>query len=166
MKEKNNRQRIILLSDLWGKEKSDWIAYYTAVLEKYFDVKYYDCCDLGNIDKSDYSEENLHHQFVDGGIARAVESLLQKEKEFIHVLGFSIGGYIAWKACLSGLKTQSLFAISSGSSASTYNAASPQTSGRLVLSETTTGVPLAIASNGGNPNPSAKDGKQNTVESA
>ncbi len=114
MKVKNqNKQRIILLSDLWGKEKSGWITYYTAVLESYFDVKYYDSCDLGNIDKSDYSEEKLHHQFVSEGIERAVESILQEEQEFIHVLGFSIGGCIAWKASLSSLKTQSIFAISS-----------------------------------------------------
>ncbi|MGV8945504.1 MAG: alpha/beta hydrolase [Lutibacter sp.] len=112
-KNKNNNQKIILLSDLWGKEKSDWITYYTTVLEKYFNVKYYDSCDLGNIDKSDYLEEKLHNQFVNGGISRAVESILQKEKEPITVIGFSIGGLIAWKACLSGLKVQNLFAISS-----------------------------------------------------
>ncbi len=112
-KNMNNKQRIIILSDLWGEEKPDWITHYSRVLENYFEVKYYNCCDLGNIDKSDYSEEKLHAQFINGGIAKAVESILQKEKEFINVLGFSIGGYIAWKASLSGLKTQSIFALSS-----------------------------------------------------
>ncbi|MFA5299635.1 MAG: alpha/beta hydrolase [Lutibacter sp.] len=112
-KNKTNKQRIILLSDLWGKEKSEWITYYTTVLDKYFDVKYYDSCDIGSIDKSDYLEENLHNQFVNGGISRAVESILQKEKKPITVIAFSIGGLIAWKACLSGLKAQNLFAISS-----------------------------------------------------
>ena len=108
-----NKQRIIILSDLWGKEKSDWITYYTNILENYFEIKFYDCCDLGHLDKSDYSEQKLHAQFVNGGIARAVESILQKEKEIINILGFSIGGHIAWKASLSGLKAQSIFALSS-----------------------------------------------------
>ncbi len=110
---KNNRQRLIILSDLWGKEKSDWVTYYTSLLEDCFEVKYYDSCVLGNVDKSAYSEEKLHNQFVDGGIAKAVKNMLKEEKENSIVLGFSIGGYIAWKACNSGLKMQRLIAISS-----------------------------------------------------
>lgn len=110
---KHYKHRIILLSDLWGKEKSDWIIYYLTVLEKYFDVKYYDICTLGGIDKSDYQEKNLHDQFTSGGIERAVENILQKEKKIVNILGFSIGGLIAWKACLSGLNIQNIFAISS-----------------------------------------------------
>ena len=108
-----NKQRLLLISDLWGKEKSDWITYYTSILEHHFQIVYYDSCDLGTIDKSDYSEENLHHQFVNGGIDRAVSTLIQKEKQKISVVGFSIGGTIAWKAALLGLKIENLFAISS-----------------------------------------------------
>ncbi len=112
---KHDKQRIIILSDLWGEEKSEWLIYYTSILEKYFDVKYYDSCVLGGIDKSEYSVEELHHQFITGGIAKAVENILKEEKgkENILVLGFSIGGYIAWKAGNSGLKMQCLYAISS-----------------------------------------------------
>ena len=73
----------------------------------------YDSCVLADIDKSEYSEEKLHDQFITGGIVKAVENLLKKEKESTIVLGFSIGGTIAWKACKSGLKTQRLIAISS-----------------------------------------------------
>ena len=111
----NYKQRLLLISDLWGKEKSDWITYYTSILENYFELEYYDSCDLGTIDKSDYSEENLHHQFVNGGIKKAVEQLVKEEEEkgFVSVLGFSVGGFIAWKAGLSGLKIQNLYAISS-----------------------------------------------------
>lgn len=107
------KQRLIILSDLWGKEKSNWVTYYTSILKDHFDVKYYDSCVLGEIDTSEVTEEKLHDQFVSGGIARAAKNLLQEEKENIIVLGFSIGGTIAWKACNSGLKAQSLFAISS-----------------------------------------------------
>ncbi|HUH73899.1 MAG TPA: hypothetical protein VLZ75_05775 [Chitinophagales bacterium] len=107
------KERLIILSDLWGKEKSEWISYYTSLLENHFDIHYYDCCDLGNIDKSEYSEKQLHQQFITIGIQKAVENILQKEQEKVHVLGFSIGGTIAWKAAISGLKTKSIFAISS-----------------------------------------------------
>ena len=107
------KPRLLLISDLWGKEKSYWITYYTSILENHFDLKYYDSCDLGSIDKSDYIEENLHHQFVNGGIEKAVIQLVKEEKGNISVLGFSVGGLIAWKAGLSGLRIQNLYAISS-----------------------------------------------------
>ncbi|MBF8456270.1 alpha/beta hydrolase [Kaistella sp. G5-32] len=109
----NNKERLIILSDLWGAEKADWIEYYTSVLENNFEVNFYDSCVLGEVSKREYSEEKLHHQFVNGGIEKAVENLLKKEKENIIILGFSIGGLIAWKAGNSGLKMQNLFAISS-----------------------------------------------------
>ena len=96
----NNKPRIILLSDMWGNIKSSWISNYITILEKYYDVKYYDSCDLGGIDKNDSSE-------------KAVENLLQKEKGSVSILGFSMGGFIGWKASLSDLKCQNLFAISS-----------------------------------------------------
>lgn len=105
-------KKLIVLSDLWGKEKPNWILQYITILEKYFDVKYYDCCELGGISKNELSEENLHQQFVNGGVEKAVKQLLKNENEAYAVLGFSIGGTIAWKACLSGLKAQYLFAVS------------------------------------------------------
>lgn len=104
---------LIILSDIWGREKSCWIDYYTAILKKNFEITYYDCCELGKIDKTDYSEENLHRQFLDGGIDRAVSNLMLSEKSNITVLAFSIGGTIAWKASLEGLRTDRIFAVSS-----------------------------------------------------
>ena len=75
----NKKPRLLLLSDLWGKEQSEWIILYTEILEQHFELKYYDCCELGNVDKTIYSEENLHQQFVNGGIEIAVEKLSQEE---------------------------------------------------------------------------------------
>lgn len=109
---KSNKQRLIILSDLWGEEKSDWVKHYTSTLEAYFDVKYYDSCVLGEVDKSIYSEKNLHQQFISGGIEKAVANILKKETENTYILGFSIGGLIAWKACNSGLKMQRFIAVS------------------------------------------------------
>src|SRR5215471_12511762 len=47
---------------------------------------------------------------------------------------------------------------SSGFVGEAYSAASPHTSGRLAQVDETTGQPRAMASNGGNPNPSMSDG--------
>lgn len=107
------KPRLIILSDLWGKEKSDWVSNYIELLEGTFEIQYYDCCELGAIDKINYTEENLHSQFINGGIEKAVEQLLKKENNQINVLAFSIGGTIAWKAALKGLNVSQLYCISS-----------------------------------------------------
>jgi hypothetical protein len=107
------KPRLVILSDLWGKEKGEWLTFYTSALENHFEIIYYDCCDLGNVDKTDYSEQRLHTQFINGGVDKAVHNLLLLEKATHTILAFSIGGYVAWKASLAGLKAQSIFAVSS-----------------------------------------------------
>lgn len=107
------KPRLVILSDLWGKEKSDWVSFYIELLQDKFEIQCYDCCELGKIDTSDYAEENLHNQFINGGIEKAVENLLKAEKNQIDILAFSIGGTIAWKAGLKGLNVRSLLAVSS-----------------------------------------------------
>lgn len=107
------KPRLIILSDLWGKEKSDWVSAYVELLKDKFEIQYYDCCELGEIDKTVYTEENLHSQFVNGGIEKAVSNLLKAEKNQVDILAFSIGGTISCKAALKGLNVRSLFAVSS-----------------------------------------------------
>ena len=107
------KKRILLLSDLWGKEKSDWIIHYKKVLEPLFDVVYYDCCELGEIDKSDYTQDNLHQQFVQGGIEKTVEALSKKEQGVFSILAFSIGGVIAWRLALERGTIDNLICVSS-----------------------------------------------------
>ncbi|MEN0049065.1 MAG: alpha/beta hydrolase [Bacteroidota bacterium] len=106
------KPRLLLLSDLWGREKADWTTTYLKELSPYFECQYYDCCELGGIDKSVYEQEQLHQQFVHGGIEQAVENLLDLEQEKVCILAFSVGGTIAWKAALKGLPIQQLWAIS------------------------------------------------------
>jgi len=106
------KSRLLILSDLWGIRRSDWIGFYLKLLEAEFDVCYYDCCELGDVDTSEYCESALHSQFVDGGIDAAVEKLLEKETDRVDVLAFSIGGTIAWKAALKGLKIANFYAVS------------------------------------------------------
>lgn len=108
----SNKQKLLILSDLWGKEKSDWIDFYIENLKDKYEITYYDCRELGTIDKEIDTEEALHHAFVNGGIETAISQLILKEPETVTVLGFSVGGTIAWNAALQGLKADRLFAVS------------------------------------------------------
>ncbi len=108
-----NKRKILVLSDLWGAENADWITNYIRILDRHFEVVFYDSCELGDIDIENNSANERHNQFVSGGIDKAVLKLLQIETEPFAVLAFSIGGTIAWKAALSGFVTQYLFAVSS-----------------------------------------------------
>ncbi|MHC0443921.1 alpha/beta hydrolase [Flavobacterium sp. 3-218] len=106
-----SKPRLLLLSDLFGGNP-EWIQYYIKILESKYDIRYYNVLKLAQIDSSN-NEEEIHNQFVNGGIEKAVNSLLSFEKEEVIVLGFSIGGTIGWKASLKGLKTKQLVAVSS-----------------------------------------------------
>lgn len=109
----SKKQKLIILSDLWGKEKSDWIDFYIENLKGEYEISYYDCRELAQIDQTIDTEEALHQQFVNGGIQTAITQLILKEQEMVTVLGFSVGGSIGWKATLQGLKVDRLFAVSS-----------------------------------------------------
>ena len=107
------KPRLLILSDFWGAEKAAWVNDYVENLSTDFEIQFYDSCDLGQIDKTEYVESNLHNQFVNGGIEIATKRLLKLEKKRINVLAFSIGGVIAWKAQLKGLKINNFYSISS-----------------------------------------------------
>jgi len=103
-------QYLIVLTDLWGQEKFDWFLKYQEKLNA--EVVVYDSCKIANVDKTIYKESNLHQQFVNGGIEKAVTKLLEQEQKEVNILAFSIGGTIAWKAIQKGLKVNNLFAVS------------------------------------------------------
>jgi len=105
-------ERLIVLSDIWGTKKGLWITSYLGYLQQYFDITYYDCQQLANIDLKVYTEKNLHEAFINGGIDTAVAHLVKKEKEPCHYLAFSTGGTIAWKSALNGLPMKSLYTVS------------------------------------------------------
>ncbi len=107
------KPRLIIISDLWGLENSGWINLYFEILIARFEIQLYDSCKLANISFVDKIENQLHDEFINGGIDLAVENLLNLEKGNISVLAFSIGGTIAWKAGLKGLKIVNFTAISS-----------------------------------------------------
>ena len=105
------KTRLLLLSDLFGGNP-EWIEYYIKILEVKYDIQYYDVLELAQINSIN-AEVEIHNQFLNGGIEKAVSNLLNFEKEKVAVLGFSIGGTIAWKASLKGLKITELVAVSS-----------------------------------------------------
>lgn len=105
-------ERLVVVSDMWGAKKGLWITSYLGYLQQYFDIVFYDCQQLANIDLTVDSAENVHTAFVEGGICTAVAHLLKKESEASHYLAFSTGGTIAWKAGLLGLPMKSLYTIS------------------------------------------------------
>ncbi|HEX7366675.1 MAG TPA: hypothetical protein VF273_06255 [Pelobium sp.] len=107
------KPKLIILSDLWGKTKANWLTYYRTTLSEHFEISFFDCCELGEINTKDANEESLHQQFVNGGIEKAALNLCQLQNESYAILGFSVGGTIGWKANLNGLKTKHLFAVSS-----------------------------------------------------
>lgn len=107
------KPRLVILSDLWGKGKSEWVKTYEEILKHDYEIRFYDCCELGELEISDYSEIKLHEQFVNGGIETAAQKLVYLEKGKIDVMAFSIGGTIAWSAALKGLDIGNMLAISS-----------------------------------------------------
>ncbi|MCZ4319882.1 alpha/beta hydrolase [Aequorivita viscosa] len=105
--------RLVILSDLWGFNNLHWVNNYVKLLSDDFQLIFYDSCELAEIDKTNLTEKELHSKFTNGGIATAATNLSHLEKERVIVVGFSIGGTIAWKAGLSGLNISTLYAISS-----------------------------------------------------
>jgi len=106
------KKRLVILSDLWGDVNNEWLHYYINTLAQKFDIEYYNCYVLAEVNTIDFKKEELHKQFVNHGITTAVEKLIALELDELDVLAFSIGGTIAWKAALKGLKVKSIFAVS------------------------------------------------------
>lgn len=109
------KPRLVLLSDLWGKGRSDWWQNYDQLLAPHFNLQWYDCCALAGLQLVPYEQEHLHRQFVAGGIERAVQALIQHESTRsspCYILGFSIGGLIGWRSIVAGLRANYFCAIS------------------------------------------------------
>lgn len=106
------KKQLLILSDLWGAQKATYLPHYTSLLQSKYEVEFLDCCEIGQIKTLSYVQENLHQQFISRGIDLAVAYLLKNYQKEVDILAFSIGGTIAWKASLAGLKVQNLWAIS------------------------------------------------------
>lgn len=109
------KQRLIVLSDIWGNRNAQWLDSYLQPLKSLFDVKFYSCPELASIDliELSYGEQLIHDRFVNGGIEQAVHHLSSLEKQPINLLGFSIGGTIGWKFALKTGCVKRLYCLSS-----------------------------------------------------
>ncbi|MDF0715738.1 hypothetical protein PY092_06225 [Muricauda sp. 334s03] len=105
-------EKLVVISDKWGAKKGLWIASYFGYLQQYYDIVFHDCQQLGNVDVSIFSEENIDNAFKEGGLDSAVSNLVNKETEPAHYLAFGIGGTVAFKALLKGLPAKSVTSIS------------------------------------------------------
>ncbi len=106
------KQPLLILSDLWGIQKATYLPHYIKLLEPKYDIEFIDSCKIGQVDTNDFTQENLHLQFINSGIDLAVDHLVKNYKEEVDILAFSIGGTIAWKANLAGLKVRNFYAVS------------------------------------------------------
>lgn len=104
---------LLILSDLWGWETAPWLTSYTNILQDHYKIECFDSRELANMMDHESDEYSLHAAFVSGGIEYAATQLMERVRHPIDILAFSIGGVIAWKACLLGLLVQNLFAVSS-----------------------------------------------------
>lgn len=106
------KQKIVILSDIFGEKNKEWLASYFSFLEQDFVVQFYNSLKLAEIDFAGRDKESIHQEFIEKGIEIAVKNLIQLEKEPVLTIGFSIGGTIAWKAASEGLKASKLVLLS------------------------------------------------------
>ncbi len=107
------KKQLVIISDIYGFENKVWLENYEQILKEYFEIKIYDLSKLAELVDKNQNIDSIHEYFIKFGIEKAVNNLLEFEKEETYILGFSMGGSIAWKACQKGLKAKYLLAISS-----------------------------------------------------
>ncbi len=108
----SDQPRVLVLSDLWGFRKNDWQHYYKTLGSPSYGMTFLDSTIIAGISNTIHQQDDLHTKFVNGGIDLAVDYLCNKKEAFDTLIGLSIGGTIAWKAMLRGLKVKKLIGIS------------------------------------------------------
>lgn len=91
------KNRLLLLSDMWGGENPEWISIYRRSLSAGFETVYYDLRKIAGIPASVRTADALHHAYLDTGIKAAVDFLVENEAGTRCILAFSMGGTIAWR---------------------------------------------------------------------
>lgn len=107
------KERLLLISDLWGFQNSDWLELYLGQLEQHFEVSIFDCYVQSDIDLTLTSETAIHQYFIKQGMTICSEKLAEITQNKTSILAFSIGGTIAWKTALKGIQFNLFFAVSS-----------------------------------------------------
>jgi len=92
------KAEIIVISDIHG-----WNDLKLTMKEN---VYFLDSRVLGEVNK----DGDCHKEFIEGGIDKAAKELAKYKAKT--VIGLSVGGVIAWRAVLKGMKVDNLIAIS------------------------------------------------------
>lgn len=109
-------KELTVLSDIWGAKDTQWFDHIRSIVSDKVPIEFCDSSELGKVEVRGHSEQEIHQQFLEFGIDNAVNELLlreQRTKISRIYIGCSIGGLIAWKAALKGLKVDCLITISS-----------------------------------------------------
>lgn len=109
---KDQKPRILLLSDLWGYRRDQWVSIFEQALSAQYQIHFLDSTKIAGINEDTQGQESLHQKFIKGGIDKAVQYLIEQKEEYAIIIGISIGGTIAWQALLSGLSAKHLIGIS------------------------------------------------------
>lgn len=96
--ESKHENEIIVISDIYGWNAIPFAEGKNAI--------YLDARELASLD----FEDNIHEQFISGGIDRAAEYLASYQAKT--VIGLSVGGVIAWRAVLKGMIVDKFIGIS------------------------------------------------------
>ena len=107
------KPRLLIISDMWGLSRCVWMEHYLKLLEPVFHIVLYDSRELANVPPAEDDADPIHSAFVQGGMDIAANKLLELGSGKVDVLGFSMGGTIAWKAGMKGLDMGRLYAVSS-----------------------------------------------------
>lgn len=90
---------LIILSDIYGETNAEWMNEYKTRLQESFQIEVYDCKELAGIRSTEVS--HVHNEFLNGGMEQAVKALNSLNLYPTAILGFSIGGTIAWKYAMT-----------------------------------------------------------------
>ncbi len=104
--------RLLIISDLYGYQDCHWIDMYINQLESSFSIKLIDAPEIAEVDSSSKEKSIMHQQFLQYGINHAVTKLKDMIDKEDTILGFSIGGYLAYLALTKGAVAKQLIAIS------------------------------------------------------
>ena len=102
----------MIISDIHGLRDTSYIQKYVAQLQSSFSITLIDSKELAGIDEH-LGKDETHQKFINGGINRAVERITEQINSVDIVLAFSIGGIIAWRACLKSNFCPELICVSS-----------------------------------------------------
>ncbi|MCC6448611.1 MAG: hypothetical protein IT215_07985 [Chitinophagaceae bacterium] len=79
--------KLLILSDLFGNRNTNWVDSYIDFFKHNFQVQYYECCELAGIDIEKTDKDEIHQQFIGGGIEKAVKKYCIKKKRKLKLLG-------------------------------------------------------------------------------